>query len=85
MNTDIIISRNLLDEAIKLSATYFDENKTSKLLILISDGEDHSEEHKQQKKLINWECALLLLVLAKRRNNSVKTNGNCSRIPKRSK
>jgi hypothetical protein len=28
---------------------------------------------------------LLLLVLAKRRNNSVKTNGNCSRIPKRSK
>jgi Ca-activated chloride channel family protein len=33
-----------LDEAIKLSATYFDEkSKTSKLLILISDGEDHSE------------------------------------------
>lgn len=33
-----------LDEAIKLSNTYFDKgNKTSKLLILISDGEDHSE------------------------------------------
>jgi Ca-activated chloride channel family protein len=33
-----------LDEAIKLSGTYFDEkSKTSKLLILISDGEDHSE------------------------------------------
>ena len=33
-----------LDEAIKLSATYFDEDKeTNKLLILISDGEDHSE------------------------------------------
>jgi Ca-activated chloride channel family protein len=33
-----------LDEAIKLSGTYFDEkSKTSKLLIMISDGEDHSE------------------------------------------
>jgi Ca-activated chloride channel homolog len=32
-----------LDEAIKLSATYFDDKKTSKLLILVSDGEDHSE------------------------------------------
>ncbi|MWB93544.1 VWA domain-containing protein [Flavobacterium sp. GA093] len=33
-----------LDEAIKLSSTYFDEkSKTSKLLIMISDGEDHSE------------------------------------------
>ena len=32
-----------MDEAIKLSATYFDDKKTSKLLILVSDGEDHSE------------------------------------------
>jgi Ca-activated chloride channel family protein len=45
MNTDIVSSRGTsLDEAIKLSSTYFDEkSKTSKLLILISDGEDHSE------------------------------------------
>ena len=45
MNTDIVSSQGTsLDEAIKLSATYFDEkSKTSKLLILISDGEDHSE------------------------------------------
>jgi len=33
-----------LDEAIQLSGTYFDEkSKTSKLMIMISDGEDHSE------------------------------------------
>ncbi|WP_281636891.1 VWA domain-containing protein [Flavobacterium marginilacus] len=33
-----------LDEAIKLAGTYFDDkSKTSKLLIMISDGEDHSE------------------------------------------
>ncbi|TRX23848.1 VWA domain-containing protein [Flavobacterium franklandianum] len=45
INTDIVSSQGTsLDEAIKLSATYFDEkSKTSKLLILISDGEDHSE------------------------------------------
>jgi Ca-activated chloride channel family protein len=45
INTDIVSSQGTsLDEAIQLAATYFDEkSKTSKLLILISDGEDHSE------------------------------------------
>ena len=45
MNTDIVSSQGTsLDDAIKLSSTYFDEkSKTSKLMILISDGEDHSE------------------------------------------
>ncbi len=45
MNTDIVSSQGTsLDEAIHLSGTYFDDkSKTSKLLILISDGEDHSE------------------------------------------
>jgi len=45
MNTTMVSSQGTsLDEAIKLSETYFDKgNKTSKLLILISDGEDHSE------------------------------------------
>ena len=44
MNTEMVSSVGTsLDEAIKLSATYFDDKKTSKLLILASDGEDHSE------------------------------------------
>jgi Ca-activated chloride channel family protein len=45
MNTGIVSSQGTsLDEAIKLSLSYFDDkSKTSKLLILISDGEDHSE------------------------------------------
>ncbi len=45
MNTDMVSSQGTsLDEAIQFSATYFDDkSKTSKLLILISDGEDHSE------------------------------------------
>ncbi|MGA9639425.1 VWA domain-containing protein [Flavobacterium sp.] len=45
MSPDMVSSKGTsLDDAIKLSATYFDDkSKTSKLLILISDGEDHSE------------------------------------------
>ncbi|WP_366185546.1 VWA domain-containing protein [Flavobacterium ovatum] len=45
MSPDMVSSKGTsLDEAIKLSATYFDDkSKTSKLLILISDGEDHSD------------------------------------------
>ncbi|CAC9972374.1 VWA domain-containing protein [Flavobacterium sp. WLB] len=45
MNPDMVSSQGTsLDEAIRLSAKYFDEkSKTSKLIILISDGEDHSE------------------------------------------
>ena len=45
MNTSMVSSQGTsLDEAIKLSETYFDKgNKTSKLMIMISDGEDHSE------------------------------------------
>ncbi|MDD2984986.1 VWA domain-containing protein [Flavobacterium sp.] len=46
MNTDMLSSQGTsLDEAIKLSANYFDKgNTTNKLIILISDGEDHSED-----------------------------------------
>ena len=45
MNPSMVSSQGTsLDEAIKLSSTYFDDDKKkSKLLILISDGEDHSE------------------------------------------
>lgn len=46
MNTEMVSSQGTsLDEAIRLAITYFDEkSKTSKLLVLISDGEDHSED-----------------------------------------
>ena len=45
MNTDMLSSVGTsIGDAIKLSGTYFDKsNKTSKLLIIISDGEDHAE------------------------------------------
>ena len=45
MNTDMVSSHGTsLDEVIQLASDYFDKgNKTSKLIIMISDGEDHSE------------------------------------------
>ena len=55
MNTTMVSSQGTsLDDAIKLSTTYFDKgNKTSKLLILISDGEDHSEGAKDAAEEAN--------------------------------
>ena len=46
MNTDMISSQGTaINEAIKLAKTYFDdEEQTNRVLIIISDGEDHSEE-----------------------------------------
>lgn len=45
MNTDVVSSQGTsLEDAIKLSANFFDKgNTTNKLIILVSDGEDHSE------------------------------------------
>ena len=46
MNTNMLSSQGTaIDEAIKLAKTYFDdEEQTNRVLIIISDGEDHSEE-----------------------------------------
>ena len=46
MNTDMLSSQGTaINEAIRLATTYFDdEQQTNRVLIIISDGEDHSEE-----------------------------------------
>ncbi len=46
MNTDMVSSQGTaINEAIELAKTYFNENDpTSKVLIIISDGEDHTGE-----------------------------------------
>ena len=53
MNTDMISSQGTaIDEAIQLSTTYFDQDtNTSKLLIIISDGEDHNNSSLDIAKL----------------------------------
>ncbi|MDK2771326.1 MAG: VWA domain-containing protein [Flavobacterium sp.] len=44
MNTDMVSSQGTaLSEAINMATNYFDAVDTSKLIILISDGEDHGE------------------------------------------
>lgn len=44
MNTNMVSSQGTaIGDAIKLSSTFFDNPKTSKVLILISDGEDHGK------------------------------------------
>ena len=45
MNTDMLSSQGTaIDEAINLARTYFDdEEQTNRVLIIISDGEDHSD------------------------------------------
>lgn len=46
LNTDMLSSQGTaLDAALDLSATYFDDDdQTNRVVFLISDGEDHSEE-----------------------------------------
>lgn len=44
MNTSMVSSQGTaLNDAITLSSKYFDDPQTSKLIILLSDGEDHGE------------------------------------------
>ena len=45
MNTNLVSSQGTaIDDAINLAATYFDEDDTNKILIILSDGEDHSQK-----------------------------------------
>ncbi|WP_158962046.1 VWA domain-containing protein [Myroides fluvii] len=44
MNTDMVSSQGTaLEDAIHVASNYFDNPRTSKVMILISDGEDHGE------------------------------------------
>lgn len=45
MNTDMVSSQGTaFEDAIYVASNYYDNAKTSKVMILISDGEDHGEE-----------------------------------------
>lgn len=51
MNTNMVSSQGTaIGEAIKLSISYFDNPKTSKILILLSDGEDHGKDAEKAAK-----------------------------------
>ena len=66
MNTDMLSSQGTaINEAIKLAKTYYDdEEQTNRVLIIISDGEDHSEHAvRSQKRPVKKVLEYLLLVL----------------------
>ncbi len=45
MNTDLVSSQGTaIDDAINLATTYFDDDDTNKILVILSDGEDHSQK-----------------------------------------
>lgn len=45
MNTDMVSSQGTdFEDAIRVASNYFDNPNTSKLMILISDGEDHGQD-----------------------------------------
>ncbi len=45
MNTGLVSSQGTaIDDAIDLASTYFDDDDTNKILLILSDGEDHSQK-----------------------------------------
>lgn len=52
MNTDMVSSQGTaLNDAINMATNYFDAVDTSKLIILVSDGEDHGEGAEQASEI----------------------------------
>ncbi|MFM1808108.1 MAG: hypothetical protein RLZZ242_833 [Bacteroidota bacterium] len=66
VNTDMMSSQGTaINEAIKLAATYYDpQGATSKVLVLLSDGEDHSEAGIETAAALAKESAIAIVSIA---------------------
>jgi Ca-activated chloride channel family protein len=63
MNTDIVSSQGTaIADALEMSSTFFDDPQTSKLIILISDGEDHGEGSEEAALMLNDKKIKLITV-----------------------
>ncbi len=80
MNTNLVSSQGTaIDDAIDLATTYFDEDDTNKILIIISDGEDHSEKAVDAALRAAKQGVTIFSVGVGTKNGSVipiKVNGN---------
>ena len=80
MNTDLVSSQGTaIDDAIQLASTYFDDDDTNKILIIISDGEDHSEKAVEAAKEAQKNGVTIFSIGVGTRKGSVipiKKNGN---------
>jgi len=64
MNTDMLSSQGTaINEAIKLASTYFDDSQTNKVLVIISDGEDHSQEAVDMASTIYNETGIRIFTI----------------------
>ena len=65
MNTDMLSSQGTaINEAIKLASTYFDDDsQTNKVLVIISDGEDHSQEAVNMAKMVHQEDGIRIFTI----------------------
>lgn len=61
MNTDMISSQGTaIDEAIQLATTYYDdESKIERILIIISDGEDHNDVSSDMAKIASQKGIII--------------------------
>ncbi len=80
MNTNLVSSQGTaIDDAIDLAATYFDEEDTNKILVIISDGEDHSENALDAAEKAKRNNITIFTIGVGTRNGAVipiKVNGN---------
>lgn len=63
MNTDMVSSQGTaINDALELATTFFDDPQTSKLIILISDGEDHGEDSAEAAEAAKEEGIKIITV-----------------------
>ena len=64
MNTDMISSQGTaIDEAIQLATTYYDdESKIERILIIISDGEDHNDVSSDMAKIASQKGIIIYTI-----------------------
>jgi len=80
MSTDLVSSQGTaIDDAIDLATTYFDEDDTNKILVILSDGEDHSQKAVEAAKRAAQQGVTIFTVGIGTQKGSVipiKKNGN---------
>jgi len=80
MNTNLVSSQGTaIDDAIDLATTYFDDDDTNKILVILSDGEDHSEKAVEAAKRAAQQGVTIFSVGIGTKKGSVipiKRNGN---------
>jgi Ca-activated chloride channel homolog len=87
MNTNMVSSQGTaFNDAIKLAVDYFDVKDTSKLIILVSDGEDHGEGAAEAVELAKEKGVRILTVGVGTENGALiplkDTKGNISSYKK---